>query len=288
MINPLTSDINSKSVYLSIINKYRGEINILNNKLNRILKAKKECYDYLYPRRGDIAVTLNIDLNNYVIEFIGQRFNKELSLETKVSKLLRLKRDSKYRRDIIQLAKWCSILRNEYELVNRIVIVRKVLNLSYRSYEDYICKFFTKVQEILLEGGAYKLGNSLGTIYLECVEYKSGSKRIDFAKTASAKKELIEQGKFNENSKYAVKFTKNKDLALRIVNSKYFTSQSMFNFKFSDYINTKYRNMSYEEITKQYCRKESDIYPMQISLKRKINILGYINPGFYLRFKNDI
>lgn len=285
----LAGDVNAKSVYLRLINKTRGEYSSLTRKLDRILKAKEQCYNYLFPRREEIAATLNINLDNYVIEFTSQRFNEDLSLETIVSKLLRLKTDSEYRKDIIQLAKWCSIIRNEYEVTNRLTISKKILNLSYRKYEDFISKFFTKVHKVLLEGDAYKLGYSLGTIYLDCIEYDSKARngKLDFIKTALARKELIEKGDYEAAKNVKVQFTRNKDLILRIVNSKYFTSQSMFKFKFSDYVNLKYRNMTYEDIAKTYCKKESDVYPMQLSLKRKINILGYINPGFYLKFKDN-
>ena len=282
----LLGDVNAKSVYLRLQHKSRGEYSSLCRKLDRILKAKEQSYDYLFARKEDICKTLKINLLDYPIEFGEQRFNEELGLETKVSKLLRLKTDSQYRQDIVQLAKWCSIIRNEHDLNNKIIIAKKKLNLNYKAYENLIFLFFQEVQKVLLQGDIYKMGYGLGSIYLDCVEYNEGSKRIDFAKTLAYKKELIESGNFDEKTDYRIRFNKNKDLYLRIINSMYFTSQKMMKFKWSDYVNGKYRGMIYKEIYDKFVKKEDDVYSMQLSLKRKINLLGYINPGFYLKFKN--
>lgn len=300
MAKPLATDINSKSVYLKMINKARGEYNILNNKLDRTLKAKEQCYNYLFARKGIIANKYNIDLDNYKIEFVDKTFNKDLALETKVIKLLRYPKEKDDRNDLIQLAKWCSIIKNEPILIHKILVCRTKLNMNYAEYREYLSKYFMKVHQILLEGDAYKIGKGIGTIYFKTVNLSKNKFHIDFHKTQLAKKKLIEEGKTpyrKEDARYAelmgleydgVKYvqeaTKNNQFVLELTNSIYFTSKSKFDIKFMDYVNLKYRGLTYNDIIKNYIQKESDVYQLQISIKRKLRILEIMNPGIYNKF----
>ena len=300
MAKPLATDINSKSVYLRMINKARGELTILTKKLDRTLNAKKECYNYLLARKGDIANELNINLDDYDIEFNKQLFNENLTLQTKVFKLLKKYNDTQNRTDIIQLAKWCSILKNEYEIGNKMLICNTKYNMPFSEFREYLFKYYSKVQEILLKGHSYKFGNGIGTIYLKLVKLSNNKTRIDFQKTKAAKEKLINEGKTpyrKEDAEYAklmgieydgvpyiVEQERSKEVVFNIKNSKFFTSRRVFDFKVADYVNAKYRNMSYKEIAENFVRKESDIYPMQLGIKRKLHILELINPGIYQRY----
>lgn len=303
MAKCLASDINAKSVYLKIINKARGELNILTNKLNRTLKAKDDCYNYLLARKGNILESYKINLDNYKIEFIDKQYNENKALETIVLKYLRHPIDGANRQDIIQLAKWCSILKNEPILNKKLLLCKTKYNMNFTEYRDLLSKYYMKVHEILLNGDAYKFGNGIGTLYLKTINLSKTRFHIDFKKTKEAKEKLISEGKTpyrKEDAVYAaenglqydgvqylVEDTKNKEVVFIFTNSKYFTSRRKMEFKASDYVNLRFRGMTYDEIIKNFELKEQDVPSLQLSIKRKLHIMERINPGIFYRFERE-
>lgn len=298
-INSAT-DVNSKTVYLNMVNKERGKINIITNKLNRILDAKEKCYNWILPRRGEIYKAYNIDLDNYMIEFIDKQYNPEKSLETKVLYFLRHP-NGEDRQLIIQLAKWCSLLRSEVDIQRKLEVSRIKLNMNYREFQKYLFDYYSKVHKVLLQGDAYKFGKGFGTIFLRTIDMTTGSKnRIDFAKTRANKLKLLAEGKkpyVEREAKqceienvpydgvpYVVLRNETQSVVLDITNSKYFTSRGRVSFSMKKYLNLKYRGMSYEEIIEKYCPTEESVADLQADLYTKRSILGIMNPGITQKF----
>jgi hypothetical protein len=58
-------------------------------------------------------------------------------------------------------------------------------------------------------------------------------------------------------------------------------------FKPSDYVNLRFRGMTYDEIIKNFELKEQDVPPLQLSIKRKLHIMERINPGIFYRFERE-
>lgn len=298
-INSAT-DVNSKTVYLNMVNKERGKINIITNKLNRILDAKEKCYNWILPRRGEIYKLYNIDLDNYMIEFIDKQYNPEKALETKVLYFLRHP-NGEDRQLIIQLAKWCSLLRSEVDIQRKLEVSRIKLNMNYREFQKYLFDYYSKVHKVLLQGDAYKFGKGFGTIFLRTIDMTTGSKnRIDFAKTRANKLKLLAEGKkpyIEREAKqceienipydgvpYIVLRNETQSVVLDITNSKYFTSRGRVSFSMKKYLNLKYRGMSYKEIIEKYCPTEESVADLQADLYTKRSILGIMNPGITQKF----
>lgn len=298
-INSAT-DVNSKTVYLNMVNKERGKINIITNKLNRILDAKEKCYNWILPRRGEIYKAYNIDLDNYMIEFIDKQYNPEKALETKVLYFLRHP-NGEDRQLIIQLAKWCSLLRSEVDIQRKLEVSRIKLNMNYREFQKYLFDYYSKVHKVLLQGDAYKFGKGFGTIFLRTIDMTTGSKnRIDFAKTRANKLKLLAEGKkpyVEREAKqceienipydgvpYIVLRNETQSVVLDITNSKYFTSRGRVSFSMKKYLNLKYRGMSYKEIIEKYCPTEESVADLQADLYTKRSILGIMNPGITQKF----
>ena len=299
-INSAT-DVNSKTVYLNMVNKERGRINLITNKLNRILDAKEKCYNWILPRKESIYKSYNIDLDNYKIEFVNKQYNPEKSLETKALYYLRHP-NGEDRQLIIQLATWCSLLRSEVEIQQKLEVSRIKLNMSYREFQKYIFDYYCKVHKVLLQGDAYKFGKGLGTIFLRTIDMTTGShSRIDFAKTRANKLKLLAEGKkpYNEREAkqcelenipydgvpYVVLRNETQAVVLDITNSKYFTSRGRISFNMKKYLNLKYRGMSYEDIINKYCPTEESVADLQADLYTKRSILGIMNPGITQKFK---
>lgn len=300
----LAADTDTRTVYLKFINKARIEANQLTKKLDRLCIAKEECYKYLFARRGAIAIDFGIILDDYIIEFKNQVYNPELALDNKVSKFLRSKSECPgERRDIIQLAKWCSILENENSTFNRLRICKKEASLSFSEFRQYLFDFYSKVHKVLLDGDAYKFTHGIGTMYFKRFEFSDDNRSIDYAATKKRKQEIIDAGKIPYNKidainaehngvkyegiPYLVYQTNKYGYVVKFENSKFFRSHSAYEFKTVKYLNAKYRDYSYEEIIEKFCNSEDDIAKLQVDMRTKLSLLLIMNPGVSLRFERN-
>lgn len=304
MNESFAADIDIKNIYLKFINKSKIEYNQLVRKVDRIYKSKQDCYKCLIARKENIANNLCINLDDYNIEFINQVYNPELALENKVMKLLHNNNEETGdRRDIIQLAKWCSILRNEDSTFNRLRICKKKCALSYSEYRQYLFDFYSKVHKALLNGDAYRFTHGIGTIYFKRFELSDEHKLVDFAATRKRKQEIIDAGKIPYNKIDAINAEYNGikydgvpytiyrqdkyGYVLRIRNSRFFKSFASCQIKPVKYINAKYRNYTYEDLIEKFCRSEDDVSDLQIDVRTKLSILLIMNPGISLRFQRE-
>lgn len=302
MSRPLAADTDVKNIYLAFTNKARIEYEYLVKKVDRLEKAKETCFNYLSARKGSIATDLHIILDDYIIEFVNQEYNPLLALEAKVTKLLKSKKD-KNRRDIIELAKWCSILKNQDATFNRLRICKKKANLTYSEYRQCLFDYYCQVHKILLNGDAYKFNYGIGTIYFKRFKFNEKYKSIDYAATRKRKEEIIAAGATPYNKLDAINAEyygkeyngipyiqyKTDEYGYKLVfdNSLYIRGYKNYEFKPVKYINAKYRGYTYPQILKRFCDTEDDINYLQVDLKTKLSLLLLMNPGRSLNFIRD-
>ena len=296
----LTADITPKTVYLKFRNKAIIEYERLVRKAERISNAKETCYKYLSARKENIASDYNLILDDYTIEFVNQEYNPLLELEKNVIKLL--KKDIKGKRqDIIELAKWCSILKNEYNTYKELKLCKKKSELTFDEYKTYLFDYYCQVHKIILEGNTYKFGHGIGTIRFRKFAFNKNYRSIDFDATRKRKQELIDAGKkvYNKleaiNAKvqgkeydgipYVVYKTTNYGYTLKLENSIIVRDRLPYDFKPVSYINAKYRGYNYNQIIEKFCKTEDNINYLQVDLRTKLALLLIINPGVSLRFK---
>ena len=295
----LTADITPKTVYLKFRNKAIIEYERLVRKAERISNAKENCYKYLSARKGNIAKDLNIDLDQFY-EFNNQAYNSSLELESFVIKLLK-KHTKGERQDVIELAKWCSILKNEHKTFIELRLCKKKSELTFDEYKTYLFDYYCQVHKIILEGNTYKFGHGIGTIRFRKFVFNEHYRSIDFDATRKRKQELIDSGKkvYNKleaiNAKaqgkeydgipYVVYKTSNYGYSLKLENSIIIRDRLPYDFKPVSYINAKYRGYNYNQIIEKFCKTEDDINYLQVDLRTKLALLLIINPGVSLRFK---
>lgn len=295
----LTADVTPKTVYMKFRNKAIIEYERLVRKAERISNAKETCYNYLIARKGNIAKDYNIVLDDYEIEFINQSYNPLKALEKSVIKLL--KKDTKgERQDIIELAKWCSILKNEYETNSTLRLTKIKTQLTFDDYKKCLFDFYCQVHKIILNGGIYKFSHGIGTIRFRKFTFNENYRSIDFAATRKRKQELIDAGytPYNKSDAataeaegreyngvpYLVSKNSKYGYSVKIENSLIIQHRLPYDFKPVSYINAKYRNMSYTEILERFCKTEDDINYLQVDLRTKLSLLLLMNPGVSLRF----
>ena len=295
----LTADITPKTIYLKFRNKAIIEYERLVRKADRISNAKETCYNYLSARKGNIAKDLNIDLDQFY-EFNNQAYNSSLELESFVIKLLK-KHTKGERQDVIELAKWCSILKNEHKTFKELRLCKKKSELTFDEYKTYLFDYYCQVHKIILEGNTYKFGHGIGTIRFRKFVFNENYRSIDFDATRKRKQEIIDAGKkvYNKleaiNAKvqgkeydgipYIVYKTNNYGYSLKLENSIIIRDRLPYDFKPVSYINAKYRGYNYNQIIEKFCKTEDDINYLQIDLRTKLALLLIINPGVSLRFK---
>ena len=299
MAKNLAADLDTKTMYLQFVNKAKIQYERLAKKVERLAKSKEDCYQYLIPRKESIATNYKLNLDDFVIEIANQTYNPELALEKKVLKLLK---SNKYedRQDIIQLAKWCSIIKNEYNTCNELRICKKKAMLTFNDYKQYLFDYYNKVHQILLNGDAYKFSFGIGTIYFKRFKFSEEYKTIDYAATKKRKQELIDAGYIpykkcddmtaqSEGKEYnGIPYVvyKNDTYGYKLVfeNSLFGKEKKLYDFKPVKYINAKYRGYTYEQIIKYFCKTEEDIAKLQVDIRTKLSLLLIANPGTSLRF----
>lgn len=295
----LTADITPKTCYLKFRNKAIIEYERLVRKANRISIAKENCYNYLTARKGSIAKDLNIDLDNYY-EFNNQVYNTSCELESFVIKLLK-KNTKGERQDIIELAKWCSILKNEHKTFKELKLCKTKSELTFDEYKKYLFDYYCEVHKIILEGKSYKFGHGIGSIRFRKFIFNENYRSIDFDATRKRKQEIIANGKkpYNKleaiNAKaegkeydgipYIVYKSNNYGYSLKIENSLIIRDSLPYDFKPVSYINAKYRGYNYNQIIERFCRTEDDINYLQLDVRTKLALLLIMNPGKSLNFK---
>lgn len=299
----MVPDVNLKSYYLQYISDANADIIKYKESLDETKEVKEQLYDYLKPSVDIIKTAYGIDLISYDKEWINKEYNTSETLYNKIVKLINDVRADANRVILLQLVKYCNILRAEYKYNQLIFIANTRKTIKYGTYSKYVTNYYNKVHKTVLEGMGYKFGYGIGTYCINHWKIEKDklnkTKRIDFAATNLKKKELLEKGLKPYDDKlaawyaarnipydgvdYRVYKVESSFFDFTLIKSDIFTNKTL-EYKRIEYINTKYRGMSYTNIADSYCKTLEDIYNLQVDIKYKLNILLYKDPNKYLNF----
>lgn len=285
------ADLDIRDNYLNFINKSKIEYNALKKKFARVVAAKQETYDVLFPCKEDIWYYFKLHITDET-DFIA--------LKDKVLGLVRKHDDNSDRRLLlIQLIKYCSICTTEQEVHNKLVVAEKKLSLSFTDYRYYVFKYYSKVHKFLLLGKGYKFSNGIGIVYLYRKQITGEGHKIDFHKTKLRKEELLKQGiklynKYEADRAaalgvpyngidYRVWLRKSAYYSIRFSHSRYF--RKTYDFSPVSYIHQKYRDYSQDTMATELCKSNEDIYDLQIDLRTKLDVYLKRNPERYIDFE---
>lgn len=298
----MIADGNIKTYYLHF--KSSAEKNKIEykNRLKEILTLKEEIRSFVIEQSENLLESYNIDLSNYK-DWVNNTYETSELLYKQCMKLLRVDENGKDRIVLIQIAKYCNILRNEYKLEKLIESCDKRINISYAKYRNYVTLYFNKVHACILKGEAYRFSQNIGT-YI-CNYWKIDDKlrkkirKLDFDATNAKKRELIAKGLKPYDDKEAtwykarhipydgVEYRVYKDdshfYEFTFINSKLFTNSSL-EYDRTEYINVKYRKLGYRELADKLCKTFDDIVNLQVDIKVKLNIVLYKNATKYINF----
>lgn len=295
-------DIKINDYYLQFIYNTKADIIKYEKNIEIIISVKNELYKYLTEHKDDINSKCNIDLNIYT-EYTEQKYNSTERLYNIAIKLLKSIENQNNRVIILQIAKYCNLLRNEYKNNKLIKLAKKRKDIKFATYRKYVSAYYSKVHECLLKGMAYKYSHGIGMFIINHwkIDISKSRKKyhLDYAATNAKKKELLSKGIKLYDEKEAVwykarnipydavdyrVFKENSDVyEFTFINSKLFRNGN-FEYKRNEYIAHKYRGMSYTEMADKLCKTENDIYSLQVDIKYKLNILLYKDPTKYLNY----
>lgn len=296
-------DITIKGYYLQFIHNAKIDIAEYNKNLEVIKTSKEEVYNYLFEHIEDIKDKFDIILSSYDKEWNNKEYNSSEYLYNTVIKKLSVISEITDRSLLIQIIKYCNILRNEHKYNKLIVIASKRKDIKFNTYRKYITAYYNKVHKCVLEGMGYKFGYGIGTYVIN--HWKLDTTRIkhkvhlDYAATNAKKKELISKGiklyDDKEAAWYAARHIPYDAVDYRIykedtnwyeftfIKSPIFRSSNL-DYQRTEYVASKYRGMSYIQMANQLCNTLDDIYNLQVDIKYKLNILLYKYPTKYLNY----
>lgn len=296
-------DITIKGYYLQFIHNAKNDITKYKNNLEVTLSIKEQVYKYIEDNKAILNDSFNINLDDIEIEFCQKKYNPKEYLYNIVIKLLRNIDTHPNRIVLLQLAKYCNILRNENKYNKLIELANKRKNIKFGVYRKYVTAYYNKVHKCVLNGMGYKFSYGIGTYIIN--HWKLDPKRIknkvhlDYAATNAKKKELIAKGiklyDDKEAAWYEARHIPYNAVDYRIykentdwyeftfIKSEIFKSNNL-EYQRTEYVATKYRGMSYTQMAEELCHTEEDIYNLQVDIKYKLNILLYKDPTKYLNY----
>ena len=202
-------DITIKGYYLQFIHNAKNDITKYKNNLEVTLSIKEQVYKYIEDNKAILNDSFNINLDDIEIEFCQKKYNPKEYLYNIVIKLLRNIDTHPNRIVLLQLAKYCNILRNENKYNKLIELANKRKDIKFGVYRKYVTAYYNKVHKCVLNGMGYKFSYGIGTYVIN--HWKLDPKRIknkvhlDYAATNAKKKELIAKGiKLKKGDKVSV------------------------------------------------------------------------------------
>ena len=296
-------DITIKGYYFQFIHNAKNDITKYKNNLEVTLSIKEQVYKYIEDNKAILNDSFNINLDDIEIEFCQKKYNPKEYLYNIVIKLLRNIDTHPNRIVLLQLAKYCNILRNENKYNKLIELANKRKDIKFGVYRKYVTAYYNKVHKCVLNGMGYKFSYGIGTYIIN--HWKLDPKRIknkvhlDYAATNAKKKELIAKGiklyDDKEAAWYEARHIPYNAVDYRIykentdwyeftfIKSEIFKSNNL-EYQRTEYVATKYRGMSYTQMAEELCHTEEDIYNLQVDIKYKLNILLYKDPTKYLNY----
>lgn len=296
-------DIKLRDYYLQFIYNAKADIIKYKENLNNAIKIKEELCKYIEENKTLIKDSFNIDLDKIETEWVNKKYNPKEYLYNLSIVLLRDSIDHPNRVVLLQLVKYCNILRSEYKYNKSIELANKRKDIKLGIYRKYICSYYIKVHKCVLQGMGYKFNYGIGTYIINHWKLDTDKLKrkyhLDYAATNAKKKELLAKGVKLYDDKEAAWYAARK-IPYNAVDYRVFKeSTNWYEFTFinsrlsmhyaldykrTEYVASKYRGMSYTKMAEELCKTEEDIYNLQVDIKYKLNILLYKDPNKYLNY----
>lgn len=299
----MRADFELSDYYNIYINNAKNDIREYNKKLEEVIKQKNFLYYRITRVYADILKDdLHINVFDY-IDFSNKQYDKENKLYNYIKKVLRSDIYTKNDKIVlINILRYIKNLKKEFEYKHKIEISNNRTKVSFKEYHKIVKDFYLQVHKTILEGKGYRFEKGLGILQINYwkTQFKPKIKvKIDFNKTNQNRKLILEkglkpfrieeareyerQGKQYDGVEYKVLRSDENFYEIVITNSYIFPSKTM-EFQREEYIHSKLRGLSFQQMGMKYCKTLDDIVNLPVDIRVKLNILTFLFPNSYLNF----
>lgn len=298
----MVSDITIQDYYHQFIHNANKDIKTYEQIAKDIIKDKEEHYNHIKDYVSFVRNSFKVDLNT-IEEWSTKKYNDKEYLYQLFMKFIKDETDEKKKRIALAILKYCNVLRRENNNNKNLEFAIRQSKLAFKDYRNYTSMYSNKIHKCVLKGMGYKFGYGTGIYVINHwkIDKKLSKKRpsIDYAETNRRKKELLAKGVKLYDKKeaawykarhipydavdYRVYRNDSSWYEFTFINSK-IAGGSKLDYKRSEYVSSKYREMSYKDMANALCKTEEDVYDLQLDIKYKLNILLYKNPNIYLNY----
>ena len=283
---------------ISDIEKYQEEINV-NHKL--LISTK----DYIEKYILYINHQFNINLKeNFNISWNEEKYCKDEHLTDTIN--VRLKDAvGEDRIILLQLLRYSELLKFIDDCNKKIELANYRSKITPKKYKEYLKKYYMQsVHKALLDGHAYRFSHGIGDLMINYWKYVNGvrSKIVDWNETNKRKQEILNAGlKLYDKEEaeiykirglkydgipYVVYKTNNEYYDIELVNCKSF-SKNNIKFKHANYIPTKFRKRTPEDIANQF-NSVDEIAVQDLGIRHKLIVALEKDPSIYLKYIRNV
>jgi hypothetical protein len=301
----MTPDVKINNYYHKFKKDAKADVVEYSNKLNELETTKTSLYDVIVEHAGFYKDTYNLNLATHELEFVKQTYNSSLTLYNKVLKLYNAEDDANKANKLLQLLKYCNILRQVDECNKHLIVANKKDAILWNEYRKLIAKYYTEVHRKVLEGYGYKFAFGIGVFYIlrRTLDPNKPIKRaLDFNETNKNKRRLLAAGAklYDEKEaewhqernlpydgvQYRVYLPKGNVYYKFCISNSDLVGSRNIEFKHTEYVNICHKGKTHLQLSKE-CNTFDDIVNFDVDIKVKLNILLLKDPTKYLNFVRD-
>lgn len=282
----------------SDIEKYQEEINV-NHKL--LISTK----DYIEKYILYINHQFNINLKeNFNISWNEEKYSEDEHLTDTINTRLK-DAVGEDRIILLQLLRYSELLKFIDDCNKKIELANNRSKITPKKYKEYLKKYYMQsVHKVLLDGHAYRFSHGIGDLMINYWKYVNGvrSKIVDWNETNKRKQEILNAGlKLYDKEEaeiykirglkydgipYVVYKTNNEYYDIELVNCKSF-SKNNIKFKHANYIPTKFRKRTPEDIANQF-NSVDEIAVQDLGIRHKLIVALEKDPNIYLKYIRNV
>lgn len=294
----MIADINIRDYYNLYIENANKDLQNYTHllHLNRINKGHAR--DYIKDNINIYEDRFSINLKEYTIEWVAGVYNPSEKLYNVAYHLFIKSQDSQDNVHLTQLIKYCQSIKNVYYCELHIKEAKTRTTVLYKDYHAIVRKYYTKVQEALLEGYGYHFTKGLGDMYIARFHANKKKKICDFDATNKKRQEILNKGlklyDKNEAEYYKVNGWKYDGVPyivyqniehiykIKITNANNIGTKKI-NLEHIEYVNTNFRNKGFKQIASEITER-NEIYTLPCDIKTKLNIILEFDKTQYVKF----
>ena len=290
---------NIKVYYRNLIEEITLKLNTAVEEYDALNKKEKNQYDEIKDCFNVYLNTYKINLNDY-IEFKENRYINGSFLKFTTAVFTNKSNNYELIVDFYAIYDLANVQYTLYNLNKKIVLYKKLLNLSLKDYTEILRAFMTEVhKKMILEGNGYVFGENIGWICINrCVLHKP-KPRIDFAATKRKEKELKASGARIYNKEEA-EWCRANGLDYKAEDKRVFmtneycyevpligcklTNGTKYKLTMADYRHSSIRGKTNEDLIKECNNNTTKICELPVDLKTKLAMCDTIDNLLYTKF----